>query len=66
MKKLLAASFPMQVITLIIGISLFREFDFETLRFRHLPLALVYMFGFGLSLFLILRGKKEEKDEGGV
>ncbi len=66
MKKLLAASFPMKVITLIIGISLFREFNFETLRFRHLPIALVYMFGFGLSLFLIFWGKKEktEKTEG--
>jgi hypothetical protein len=66
MKKLLAASFPMKVITLIIGISLVREFNFETLRFRHLPIALVYMFGFGLSLFLIFWGKKEktEKTEG--
>jgi len=64
MKKLLAASFPLQVITLIIGIALFKEFDFETNRFRHLPLALVYMFAFGLSLFFIFRGKKEEKTEG--
>ena len=66
MKKLIAAPFPIQVCLLIIGISLFREFDFETYRFRHLPLALVYMFGFGLSLFFVFRGKKEETKEGGV
>lgn len=66
MKKFLAAPFPIQVCLIIIGVSLFREFDFETNRFRNLALVLVYLFAFGLSLFFVFRGKKEEKKEGGV
>ncbi|MBP7407673.1 MAG: hypothetical protein KA941_02850 [Flavobacteriales bacterium] len=65
MQKLKGASFPLLIIVIILGIVLFKEFNFDTLRFRHTPIALVYMLGLGIALFFIFRGKKEKTERNG-
>lgn len=41
--------------TIIIGVALFKEFDFETLEFEKPVLAIVYIIGFVLSITLIVK-----------
>ena len=55
-----ALRFAMQVVAVILGITLFKQFDFETMRFAHWPMAIMYLIGFGLALFFLLRGKGKD------
>jgi predicted ferric reductase len=64
MQKLKGTSFPLLIIVIILGVVLFKEFNFDTLRFRHAPMALVYMFGLGLALYFIFRGRKKTERTG--
>ena len=45
------------IIALIIGRALYGEFDVETMRFENTALAIVYMVGFGMALYLIVKGR---------
>jgi predicted ferric reductase len=47
-----ALRFAMQVVAVILGITLFKQFDFETMRFAHWPMAIVYLIGFGSGALL--------------
>lgn len=54
-----AVPFPMIIIAGILIMALLREFDFETLRFRHRALALVYTLALGMALYTIFRSKRK-------
>ena len=53
---------PILWLVIILGIVLFKEFNFDSFRFRHTPIALVYMLALGIALFFIFRGKKTERN----
>jgi uncharacterized membrane protein YqhA len=46
------------VIAIILGVTLFKQFNFETFQFKKPSLAVVYAVGFVLSLFLYFKKSK--------
>ena len=52
-KKLQTLSFG--IITLIIGVALFKQFDFENFRFKKIWLGIVYLLAFSFLIFQILK-----------
>lgn len=52
-------SFTLLVVVIILGVTLFKQFDFETLQFEKPALAILYIIVFVVSLyFLVKRPKK--------
>ncbi|WP_149241903.1 hypothetical protein [Dyadobacter sp. 32] len=55
-------NFSFAIIAIILGVSLYRQFDYETLTFEKPALAVVYLVAFALSIFFLIKGRK--KNEG--
>jgi hypothetical protein len=55
----------MTIIAVVLGMALFRQFDFETFRFEKPALSIVYLVACIGSLFLLIRDRKktEQSDE---
>lgn len=49
--------------TIIIGVALFEEFDFENLKFEKPALAIVYFIGFALSVIFQLKDFKKRPEK---
>ena len=45
-----------------LGIAIFKEFDSETLRFKNLGLAIMYMLAFVGFVFVSVKGKKNAEN----
>ena len=60
-KKLVNFFFVM--IALILGWTLYKQFDFENLRFEHTGLAIIYMVVFVMSIYFLIKDfrKRPEK-----
>ncbi len=56
-KKLI--NFLMAFIAIILGWTLFKQFDFENLKFKHTGLAIVYMICFVFSIFVLIKNYKD-------
>ena len=52
-------SFIFIIIAVILGATLFKQFDFESLRFEKPWLALIYMVVFILSIYFIVKNSKK-------
>jgi predicted ferric reductase len=46
------------IIAIILGVTLFKQFDFENLRFKHTGLAIVYLIVFIISIYFLIRDSK--------
>lgn len=57
MKKKL--SIPLLIILIIIGSAIYKNFDFETMKFEKFWLGILYIFTFLLTLFLMLYSDKK-------
>ena len=57
MKKKL--SIPLLIILVIIGSAIYRNFNFETMKFEKFWLGILYIFTFLLTLFLMLYPNKK-------
>lgn len=53
---------PLAIIAIILGVSIFRQFDFETLRFEKLGLGIVYLSGFIASIFFLIKDRKNTEN----
>jgi hypothetical protein len=51
--------FALAIIAIILGMAVFRQFDFETLRFEKPGLGILYLIVFIVSIFLLIRGRKK-------
>lgn len=49
--------------TIIIGVALFKEFDFDNLKFENPALAFVYFIGFVLSIIFQFKDFKKRPDK---
>lgn len=56
-KKVL--SFTFTIVAIILGVTLFKQFDFKTLKFAHTGLAIVYMIGFIISFYVMIKNYKK-------
>ncbi len=63
MKNKKSLSIVLLIPTIIIGVALFEEFDFENLKFEKPVLAFVYFIGFALSIFFLFKDFKKSPEE---
>lgn len=61
MNKRKEYSFPLIVIALVLGWTIFKQFDFENLRFEQPAMAVVYILTLLMTVYFIL--KKDRKNE---
>ena len=54
--------FPMilGILAIIIGVALYKEFDFETFRFKKIGLGLVYLVTFVALVIVIVRSRRSK------
>ncbi|MBX2921628.1 MAG: hypothetical protein KF746_05475 [Chitinophagaceae bacterium] len=51
-------SFPLLIIAIVLGWTIFKQFDFENLKFEKPALAIVYILTFILSVYLLIKNTK--------
>lgn len=56
-------SFPFLIIAIILGVILFKQFDFETLTFEQPAMAVVYFIGFAIAVYALIGGYKKRSDQ---
>lgn len=56
-------SFPLIIIAIILGFSIYKNFNFETKQFDQLPLTVIYFLTFISSLYLLFKKDKDQKEE---
>jgi predicted ferric reductase len=55
MEKKKSISFTFSIVAIILGVTLFKQFDFKNLRFEHPALAVVYLITFIISIYILSR-----------
>ncbi|RZK78906.1 MAG: hypothetical protein EOO92_10290 [Pedobacter sp.] len=56
MEKKKGMSFVLLIVAVILGTTLYKQFDFETLRFEKTGLAVLYIIVFVTSVVLLIKG----------
>jgi len=60
MEKKKTLSFTFGIIAIILGVTLFKQFDFENLKFEKTGLAIVYLIGFIISIYFLVKTVKNK------
>lgn len=55
--------FAFSIIAIILGVVLYRQFDFETLKFEKPALAIVYLVVFVFSIFILIKNFRKKRSE---
>lgn len=55
MDKRKAPLFTMSIVAIILGVTLFKQFDFENFKFEKPWLAVVYIIAFVFSVYVVVR-----------
>lgn len=55
-----ALNFCFGIVAIILGVTLFKQFDFEKLKFEKPGLAIVYTIGFIISIYILLKKPKKK------
>ncbi len=55
------SSFIFTIIAVILGVTLYKQFDSNTFRFKNNALALVYLVTFVFSVVVIIRNRRKAK-----
>ena len=64
MEKSKAPVFTFSIVAIILGVTLFKQFDFKNLKFENTGLAIVYMLVFIASVYFIIKGLKTTTNKG--
>lgn len=51
------------IIAAILGWTLFKQFDFKTLKFEHTGLAIVYMITFAFAIYFLVKNYKKQPEK---
>ncbi len=62
MAKRKGYSFPLIIIAVVIGWTIFRDFDFKNLKFEKPALAVVYILTFLMTLYFIFKKDKQKEE----
>lgn len=57
-KKVL--SFTFTIVAIILGITLFKQFDFKNFKFENTGLAIVYFIGFAIAIYGLYNGSRKK------
>jgi membrane protein DedA with SNARE-associated domain len=60
MEKRKALLFTFSIIAIILGWTLFKQFDFENLKFEKTGLAIVYIITFVCSIYVLVKNAKKQ------
>lgn len=60
MKKSKAPVFTLWIVALIVGVALYKQFDFDSLRFKNTALAIIYMVTFMFAVYVIIKDRKKK------
>lgn len=56
-------SFIFGIIAIILGVTLFKQFDFKTLRFEKPELAILYIIVFAFSIYYLIKNPKKGSEK---
>ncbi|MTH16316.1 hypothetical protein [Flavobacterium sp. LC2016-01] len=56
-------SFTLLVVVIILGTTLYKQFDFETLKFEKPALAILYIIVFAVSLYFLIKRPKKSSEK---
>ena len=54
-------SFPLIIIAVVLGWTIFKQFDFESLKFEKPAMAVVYILTFLMTVYFILKKDKDKE-----
>jgi hypothetical protein len=60
MGKKKALTFTFSIVAIILGVTLFKQFDFKNLKFENTGLAIVYAIAFILSIYFLIKNSKNK------
>jgi len=60
MEKKNSLTFVFAVVAIILGITLFKQFDFAELRFEKTGLAIVYLIGFIIAIYVLVSNARNK------
>jgi hypothetical protein len=60
MEKKKALPFIFSVVAIILGVTLFKQFDFKNLKFEHTGLAIIYGIVFIFSIYFLIKNAKNK------
>lgn len=63
MKDKKGINFIWVIIAVVIGSRLFKEFDFKNLKFANPALDVIYLLGFSISIYFILKKSQNKKSD---
>jgi multisubunit Na+/H+ antiporter MnhG subunit len=63
MEKKKSISFTLSIVAIIVGVALYKQFDFKTLKFEKPALALVYGITFAVSVYVLIRGSQKKSTD---
>jgi hypothetical protein len=55
------SNFSFTIIAIILGVVIYKQFDFDTFKFKNNALAIVYIAAFLLSIYILLKNKQKSK-----
>ena len=58
MEQKKALTFTFSIVAIILGVTLFKQFDFKNLRFEHTGLAIIYLIVFVFSIYYLVKNAR--------
>jgi len=62
MKDNKAPVFVLSIVAIIVGVALYKQFDFDAMRFKNTALAIVYLVVFVFSVYVIIKNRKKKAE----
>lgn len=59
-EKSKAPLFTMWVVAIIVGVALYKQFDFNAMQFKNIALAIIYMTTFVFAVYVIIKNRKKK------
>ena len=59
MEKKKVVNFIFWIVAIILGVTLYKQFDFETFKFEKPALAVVYFLCFAFAVFILVKNSKK-------
>lgn len=60
MEKKKVITFTFSIVAIILGITLFKQFDFKNLKFENTGLAIIYAMVFIFSIYFLIKNSKNK------
>ncbi|MFA6277633.1 MAG: hypothetical protein WC622_12830 [Pedobacter sp.] len=55
-------SFPLIIIAIVLGVTIFKQFDFKSFKFESPAMAVIYILTFVMTVYFIFKNTKEEQE----